>query len=190
MPRWGPDSDDRLYRAAMQLILERGYDGVTVAEIAEHAGLTKRSFFRHYADKREVVFAGAADFERGVVEAVRDAPPTAEPVDVVLAALSRGGATLTGWGEPVRLRQRMVASSTELRERELIKLDALTTAVAGALRDRGVAGLTATLVAQAGVAAFTTAFSRWTDSADPREFGSIMSEVFERLREAIGAPGS
>ena len=186
MPRWGPDADDRLYRAAMQLILERGYDGVTVAEIAEHAGLTKRSFFRHYADKREVMFAGAADFERGVVDAVRAAPATDAPTDVVIAALAEGGAGLAAWGEPVRQRQRMVAASTELRERELIKMEALTGAVASALHDRGVDDLTATLIAQAGAAAFTTAFQRWTDEAEGADFRPIMADTFARLRTAIG----
>ena len=184
MPRWGPDADDRLYRAAMQLILERGYDGVTVAQIAEHAGLTKRSFFRHYADKREVMFAGAADFERGVVETVRAAPADGAPADVVVAALTEGGAGLAAWGEPVRQRQRMVAASTELRERELIKMEALTAAVAAALRDRGVDSLTAVLTAQVGAAAFTTAFLRWTDEPDG-DFRAIMADTVARLREAI-----
>lgn len=186
MPRWGPDSEDRLHRAAMQLILERGYDGVTVAEIAEHAGLTKRSFFRHYADKREVVFAGSADFQRGVVDGVRSAPAGTGPVDAVVGALARGGAVLTGWGEPVRLRHRMVAASPELRERELIKLDALTTAITGALRDRGVEELTAELVARAGVAAFTTAFRLWAEDGDPRDLATILDGVVETLRGALG----
>jgi len=147
MSRWGPDADGRLYQSALQLIFERGYDQVTVAEIAEHAGLKKRSFFRYFADKREVLFAGSADFQHTIVEAVRRAPITSKPIDAVMLALAEAGAGLTNWGEPVRQRQRIIASSTELRERELIKLDALTTAVADALRHRGVEDLTATLVA-------------------------------------------
>ena len=185
MSRWGPDADDRLYQAAMQLILERGYDGVTVAEIAEHAGLKKRSFFRYYADKREVLFAGAADFENAVVEAVRAAPSTVEPIDAVMAALTEGGTGLTNWGEPARARQRIVASSTELRERELIKLDALATAVAGALRHREVEDLTATLVARVGVAAFITAFEQWTEAEAPGDFAALMDDAHAHLRAAI-----
>jgi AcrR family transcriptional regulator len=188
MPRWGPDADGRLYQAAMQLIFERGYDEVTVAEIAEHAGLKKRSFFRYFPDKREVLFAGSADFEFAIVEAVRGAPVTVKPVDAVMAALAESGAGLANWGELARQRQRIIASSPELRERELIKMDALGTAIAGALRDRGVEDLTATLVAQAGVAAFMTAFQQWTEATEAREFFSFMDDALGRLRAALCDP--
>ena len=187
MPRWGPDADDRLYLSAMQLILERGYDQVTVAEIAEHAGLTKRSFFRHFADKREVLFAGSADFERAVVEAVRAASADAVPLDAVVAALTVAGTGLTSWGAPVRQRQRLLATSSELRERELIKLDALATAVAGALHERGVDDLAAALVAQAGVAVFRTSFARWTADDDAPELAVLTAEVLAALRAAARA---
>ena len=185
MPRWGPDAEDRLYRSAMQLILDRGYDEVTVAEIAEHAGLTKRSFFRHYADKREVMFAGATEFQAGIVEAVRTAPGSTPPIEVVVSALTAAGSGLVAWGEVTRRRQRMVASSTELRERELIKMDTLTAAVAGALRERDVEALTAELVARAGVAVFVTAFQRWTEAAEPADFPALMDAALARLREAV-----
>ncbi len=188
MSRWGPDADGRLYRAAMELIFERGYDQVTVAEIAEHAGLKKRSFFRYFADKREVLFAGSADFEHAIVEAVRQAPAAVTPIDAVTIALAEAGTGLANWGEPVRQRQRIIASSAELRERELIKMDALTTVVAGALRHRGAEDLTATLVAQAGVAAFMTAFQQWTETEEPPEFSSIMNDALGRLRSALCDP--
>jgi len=186
MSRWGPDAEDRLYLAAMELILERGYDEVTVAEIAEHAGLKKRSFFRYYADKREVLFAGSADFERAVLEIVHAAPRAALPIEVVMAALAEAGSGLTAWGEPVRQRQRTVEASPELRERELIKLEALTTAVAGALRERGVEDISATLVAQVGVAAFSTAFRLWAEGSD--ELAALMDDALRRLRAALSAP--
>lgn len=188
MPRWGPDADDRLYRAAMELILERGYEAVTVADIAEHAGLKKRSFFRYFPDKREVLFAGAADFEHAVVQAVRQAPATASPVEVVMSALGDAGTVLTEWGEPVRRRQQMVQASPELRERELIKLATLTVAVAGALRERGVEELTATLVAQLGVAVFETAFQQWSEQQPPQPLDVTMSAALARLRSEICGP--
>lgn len=169
----------------MELIIERGYDEVTIAEIAEHAGLKKRSFFRYFGDKREVLFAGAADFEHSVVQAVRTAPGPTKPIDAVVTALAQEGTVLTNWGEPVRQRQRLIATSTELRERELIKMDALTTAIAGALRYRGVEDLTATLVAQVGVAAFVTAFQQWTEATEPPGFSSIMNDALGRLRGAL-----
>ena len=188
VPRWGPDADDRLYRAAMELILERGYHEVTVAEIAEHAGLTKRSFFRHFADKREVLFAGAADFERAVVDAVRAAPPAVAPLDAVVAALAGAGAPIAAWGDAARRRQRLVASAPELRERELIKMDAVSTAVAGVLRERGVDGLAASLAAQVGVAAFTTAFQQWADAEEPAHLGAIMDDALAQLRAVVVDP--
>jgi AcrR family transcriptional regulator len=171
----------------MELFVLRGYDEVTVAEIAEHAGLTKRSFFRYFADKREVLFAGAAGFQAGIIEAIRAAPDQMAPTDVVIAALAEAGAALTEWGEPVRLRQRVIASSDELRERELIKMATLASAIADALRQRGTDELTATLVAQAGVAVFSTAFGRWTAEQPPPDFRSLIDEAFARLRVALAA---
>jgi len=188
MPRWGPDADNRLYLAAMELIFERGYDAVTVAEIAEHAGLRKRSFFRYFADKREVLFAGSADFEQAVVEALRDAPAALRPVEAVVAALASAGSGLTAWGEPVRQRHRVVRSSSELRERELIKLEALTVALATELAGRGVAEPDATLVAQVGVAAFATSFQRWAEEPGAGSLDELMADALRRLRAELGDP--
>lgn len=185
MPRWSPGADGRLYNAAMQLIVERGYDKVTVAEIAEHAGLKKRTFFRYYADKREVLFAGSAEFEHSIVEAVRAAPATAAALDAVIGALAEAGTGLASWGEPVRQRQRVIASSPELRERELFKMQALAASVAQALSCRGVEGLTATLVAQVGVTAFTSAFQQWTEATGPQDFSTSMQNVLGHLRAAV-----
>lgn len=189
MPRWDADASGRLQAAAMELFTARGYDDVTVAQIAERAGLQKRSFFRHYSDKREVLFSGSADFQCAVVDAVRTAAPTVPPIEAVTTALAQAGAGLAQWGEPVRQRQRIVASATELRERELIKMDALTTAIADTLRHhRGVDDLTATLLAQAGVATFTTAFRQWTQESRPPDFGLIIDDALTRLRTALCDP--
>lgn len=186
MPRWQPDAIGRLQHAAMTLFLERGYDDVTVAEIADHAGLTKRTYFNHFADKREVLFAGATAFEQGIVDAVRAAPAGMAALDVVTVALGRAGAGLTEWGEPVRLRQRVVSSSAELRERELIKMDALATAMGGALHERGAEHLTADVVAQVGVVAYRTAFQQWADADEPQDFRAILDEVLQRIRASVG----
>lgn len=185
MARWDPDAPGRLQVAAMDLFAERGYDDVTVAEIAERAGLQKRSFFRHYTDKREVLFTGSAGFERTVVDTVRAAPTIMAPIDAVMTALAQGGAALTDWGEPVRQRQRIVASATELRERELIKMDALAAAVADALRPRGVDDVTAALLAQVGVAVFMTAFGQWSKAAGPQDFVSLLDDALTRVRAAL-----
>src|ERR1700761_5776497 len=101
VPRWDTNAEGRLLTAAMELFLERGYDQVTVAEIAERAGLKKRSYFRYFADKREVLFAGAPALEETVVSGVLQAPEAQRPLDAVVAALTVAGGQLTAWGEPV-----------------------------------------------------------------------------------------
>jgi AcrR family transcriptional regulator len=187
MPRWDGDADGRLLRAAMELFLERGYDQVTVAEIAERAGLKKRSFFRYYPDKREVLFGGAAAFEEAVVAGVLAAPPGVPPLDAAVQSLAAAGESLTAWGEPVRLRQRVIDSSPELRERELTKLAALAAAIAQALRQRGADELTGQLAARAGIAVFVTAFERWASLPVPSNFPELSAAVAGHLRAAARA---
>ena len=98
------------------------------AEIAARAGLTKRTFFRYFADKREVLFSGSATFQENVVAAVIGAPEGVAPIDAVVAALAAGGTALTDLGEGARQRQRLIDTSTDLQEREMIKMAGLTKA--------------------------------------------------------------
>ena len=186
MARWEAGADGKLARAAYELYFERGFDAVTVAEIAERAGLTKRTFFRHFADKREVLFSGAAAFQEGVVQAVLDAPEEAAPIDAVMAALVAGGTGITEMGDAARQRQHLVDTSPDLQEREMIKMAALTVAIARALRQRGVAEDAAGLTAQAGVAVFSTAFERWAGRKGPVEFAPLVHQVLDELRAAVG----
>ena len=122
MPRWEAGAEGRLAQAAYELYIERGFDHVTVAEIAERARLTKRTFFRYFADKREVLFSGAAAFQESVVAEVISAPDGVAPIDAVVAALAAVGTGLTELGEGARQRQRLIDTSTVLQEREMIKM--------------------------------------------------------------------
>ncbi|MHB1569263.1 MAG: TetR/AcrR family transcriptional regulator, partial [Solirubrobacteraceae bacterium] len=122
--RWQPDARGRLEQAAMELYSERGFEQTTVAEIAQRAGLTERTFFRHYADKREVLFAGAEFLEVAVTEAVTAAPDSAAPIDAAMAGLAAAAALLEERREFAGRRHAIIAASPELRERELIKLAA------------------------------------------------------------------
>ena len=140
MARWEPDSRGRLEQAALALYGERGFDNTTVAEIAERAGLTERTFFRHFADKREVLFGGAATFEELLVSTVAGAPDSAAPLDAVIAALEAAGTVLQRRRSTARQRHAVITANVELQERELIKLAALAAALADALRRRGVEG--------------------------------------------------
>ena len=149
----------------MDLYGERGFEPTTVAEIAARAGLTERTFFRHYADKREVLFGGSAMLAERLGTAVADAPDSATPLQMVAAALEDVGALMeeTRGRDFARARRRIIAANPELQERELIKLAAWADTLAGALRDRGVDDRTATLAAETGIAVFHVAFVRWVD---------------------------
>src|SRR6202035_2298884 len=91
MGRWEPNARGRLEQAALELYLERGFEQTTVAEIAKRAGLTERTFFRHFADKREVLFSGAGALEELLVSAVAGAPESSAPMAAVAAGLEAAG---------------------------------------------------------------------------------------------------
>ena len=185
MPRWEAGAQTRLTRAAYELYIERGFEHVTVAEIAERAGLTKRTFFRYFDDKREVLFSGSPAMQEAVVEAVATAPESVTPIDAVVAALAVAGSGITEIGEGARARQRLIESSSDLQEREMIKMVALKEAIGGALQSRGVPESEAGLTAHAGVAVFQTAFERWAHTEDSADFPSLIFGALDDLRSAI-----
>lgn len=190
MGRWEPDAAGRLQQAAVALFLERGYAEVTVAQIAERAGLTKRTFFNHFADKREVLFAGAQSFEASVVRHLTEAASELDPIDAAVIALTRSGLELSRYAGFARTRRELIASSPELRERDLIKMASLASAIAEVLRKRHVPARTAALTAQAAVAVFATAYDDWGD--DPTsDFRALMQRSLADLRQAVGRmPGA
>jgi AcrR family transcriptional regulator len=182
MARWEPDSRDRLRQAALDLYGERGFENTTVAEIAKRAGLTERTFFRHFADKREVLFAGSEALEERLVRTVAEAPASAAPLDAVAAGLEALGEVLPQRAETSRRRQGVIAANAELQERELIKLASLSEALAGALRGRGLGDAAAHLVAEVGIAVFKTAFERWIGESEEREFATVVRESIGELK--------
>jgi AcrR family transcriptional regulator len=188
MGRWEPDSRGRLEEAALALYGERGFESTTVAEIAERAGLTERTFFRHFADKREVLFGGAGTLQELLVEGVASAPKSVAPMDAVLVALEAAGALLQERREYARKRQAVIAANTELHEREVIKLASLAAALAGALRGRGVRDPAATLTAEVGIAVFRVAFGRWVEATNQLDLPRLIRESLEDLQAAT-APG-
>jgi AcrR family transcriptional regulator len=183
--RWEPDARGRLAKAAMALYAEQGFEQTTVAEIAKQAGLTERTFFRHFADKREVLFYGLDMARDLLVRAIADAPTSATPMDAVGAAFQVLGVMLQENPERVRLRDAIVSANADLRERELIKLAALASAVAGALRDRGVPEPTASLAAETGVAVFKVAFARWVSEPGQPDLPGIIRESMADMRDVL-----
>jgi AcrR family transcriptional regulator len=188
MGRWQPDARGRLAEAALALFGERGFDNTTVAEIAESAGLTKRTFFRYFGDKREVLFFGAKELEELFVAAVAAAPESAAPLDAVAAALDAAAAMFEERREFAARRQQIINDNPELHERELIKLAALADAVAETLRGRGVGDPAAILTAEAGITVFRVAFERWVDPANHRPFQQLIHELLLQL-SAVTAVG-
>jgi AcrR family transcriptional regulator len=185
--RWQPDAPGRLQQAALVLYGERGFDDTTVADIAERAGLTKRTFFRYFADKREVLFRGSGDLEQLFVRSVAEAPAAASPLEAVTAALDAVGAMFEPVREFAARRQQIIVANPELQERELIKLAGLAGAVALALRDRGVVDPAAILAAEAGIAVFRIAFHRWVDPANEQPLQQLMREALDQLRSVTAA---
>jgi AcrR family transcriptional regulator len=182
MVRWEPDSRGRLEQAALALYGERGYDNTTVAEIAARAGLTERTFFRYFADKREVLFWGAGALQELLVNAVAGAPDSSAPIDTVAAALEAAGTLLQERRDSARQRQAVIAANAELRERELIKLASLASALADALRRRGANGPAATLAAEAGIAVFRVAVERWVNENSDRDLPQLIRESLDELK--------
>ncbi len=182
MGRWEPDARGRLEQAALELYVERGFDQTTVAEIATRAGLTERTFFRHFADKREVLFAGASLLQEFLVSAVAGAPGSAAPIDAIAAALEAVGVLFDERRDSVLRRQSVIAAHAELQERELIKLATLSAAMAVALRGRGVTDPAAGLAAEAGIAVFRIAFERWIDDTDQRDLSHHIRESLDELK--------
>jgi len=182
MSRWEPNARGRLEQAAMELYIERGFDQTTVAEIAARAGLTERTFFRHFADKREVLFAGAGQLQDFLVSTLASTPDSAAPIDAVAAALDAAGALLQERREYAGQRQAVIAANVELQERELIKLASLAAALAGTLRQRGVTDPAASLAAEAGIAVFRIAFERWTSETGQADLPRLIRESLDELK--------
>jgi AcrR family transcriptional regulator len=182
MSRWEPNARGRLEQAALELYGERGFEQTTVVEIARRAGLTERTFFRHFADKREVLFWGAGELQELLVNGVADASDSLAPIDAVAVALEAAGALLQERREFSRQRQSIIAANAELQERELIKLASLSAALADTLRRRGVKDPAASLTADAGIAVFKIAFELWIDNTNHRDFRQLVRESLDELK--------
>ena len=185
MPRWDPRAEDRLRDAALELFLERGYDNVTVTQITERAGLTRRTFSRYFTDKRDVLFAGSQRLPSALADAVARADDALAPFEVLLTALADVGELLADRVPHAGRRRAVINASPELRERERTKFANVADALTGALRQRGVAESEAQLLAHVGVGIFQTAFERWTDEPGQADFPARVREAAAELAASV-----
>jgi AcrR family transcriptional regulator len=180
--RWEPGAPERLQKAALELFASRGFEQTTATEIAQSVGLTERTFFRHFSDKREVLFHGQQLFVQAFLDGVQSAPASASPIEVVACALRSASSFFPDEHRPhSRMRQTVIDQNPALQERELHKLAHLATTLADALRARGVDDLAADLAAQSAVTVFGIAFAQWIREGEKRSLADIATSVLREL---------
>lgn len=188
MPRWKPDARQRLVVAALGLFAEQGYDETTVAQISERAGLTRSTFFRHFADKREILTAGQKALSRLLAEGIDAAPADATPMMAVAAGLERASGEMTSFNRELSpLLHAAIEANEELQTRDALKSIGMAAAMVDALKRRDVTEPTAQVAAELGVLAFKLGFSQWADPTrdeDPGELASHTRAALDELRAA------
>jgi len=192
MARWQPGATQRLVVAAVDLFTERGYDATTVAQIAERAGVTKSTFFRHFSDKRELLVAGQETLSRLLADGITEAPASASPLEAVAAGLERASSAMGPTNRELGpCLTAAVAASTELQERDALKTVGLAAAMTAALVGRGVPDPTAHLAGELGVLAFKRGYAQWSESDrdDVEGLGPHALAALEDLRTATASLG-
>jgi len=192
MGRWEPGATQRLVVAAVDLFNEQGYDATTVAQIAERAGVTKSTFFRHFSDKRELLVAGQEMLSTLLADGITEAPTGASPLAAVAAGLERAASAMGPANRELGPRLKAaVAASTELQERDALKSVGLAAAMTGALAARGVPDATAHLAGELGVLAFKRGYARWseTERDEADELAPHVLAALEDLRTATASLG-
>jgi AcrR family transcriptional regulator len=188
MTRWEPGARERLQAAALELFATRGFEQTTAAEIAQSVGLTERTFFRHFSDKREVLFYGQQQFLQAFADGVDAAPPDASPLEAIASALHAAASLFPDERRPYsRLRQSVIDQNPALQEREQHKAAGLAVTVAAALRARGVGEPAATLAAQSGATVFGISFAQWIREGETRSLAEIASGVLRELQHLTSA---
>lgn len=183
MVRWEPGTPERLQRAALELFATRGYEQTTATDIAQSVGLTERTFFRHFSDKREVLFYGQDLFVQAFLAGVDTAPPSASPIEIIASALQSAASFFPDKRRShSRTRQAVIDQNPALQERELHKLASLATTLANALGARGVDQLAAALAAQSGATVFGIAFAQWIGKSEHRSLADITADVLGELQ--------
>lgn len=180
--RWEPNARERLSQAALDLFAERGYDDTTVIDIAQRAGLGKTTFFRHFQDKREVLF-GDGTLDALLAEMIAAAPPDASPLEAMTRALDALGqhSFTSARRELIARRHAVIAANPELQEREALKNLGLTASMSKALMERGVPEVIARVTAELGALASRIAYERWTESTSGEDFSTALRLALDEV---------
>ncbi|MEH3142741.1 MAG: helix-turn-helix domain containing protein [Mycobacterium kyogaense] len=182
MARWEPGTAERLQDAALGLFAARGYEQTTAGDIAEAVGLTERTFFRHFTDKREVLFGGQQAFTDAFLAGLADAPDDASATDLAMRALRSSAAFFDDDRRShSRLRQSVIDDNPALQEREALKLAYLGRTLADELRARGIEPLAADVAAHLAVMAFGIAFAQWISEGEERSFTDVTTDVVREV---------
>ena len=185
MSRWQPDARQRLQQAAIELFAEQGFAATTVPQITARAGLTTRTFFRHFADKREVIFGGD-EIPALATRLLAEAPPSLDPMTLIVGGLKTVAETrFEGRREEIRQRRDIIRSDEGLRERDLRKRAALGEAIKDGFVARGVGTATAALLAESTVTVLYVALDQWLDSSGDRTLFEIIGETFGSLQAVL-----
>jgi AcrR family transcriptional regulator len=186
MGRWEPNARGRLEQAALDLYHERGFEQTTVAQIAERAGLTERTFFRHFIDKREVFFWSQSMLQELLANTIASQPAQATPFAMIVAAFDAMADTFPQQRrEFLRQRQAVIAANTELQERDLLKQASLTSNIARALHQHGIPYPTATLLAETGSAIMKVAYLRWINQTTPQTLSQLLHESLDQIKTLL-----
>lgn len=181
MGRWGPDARGPLEQAAIELCLERGFEQITVAEIAQRAGFSERTFYRHFADKPEVLFGGMDHLRDHVVSLITAAKVTVIPMEAVTTAFEQAGAGLQESTERLQQRQDAINANPELQARKLTKLAHIALAITDALCQRGTPEHSAMMAAEAGMLVFRITYGRWIDNPGRHEWRALFRETLTEV---------
>lgn len=188
MARWDAGAPERLRQAALDLFGEHGYDAVTVTQIAERAGLTRRTFHRYFPDKREILFAGSERLPLAVAEAVLAADPALAPLRAALSALRAVGTEVSAMVTDSGRRRAIIASSAELLERERSKSAEVTAALREALERRGAGPAEAHIAARVASVVSEDAFGHWAEGEGP--FAACFDAAEAALHTVLRASGA
>ena len=189
MSRWQANPKQRLEQAALDLFIEQGFAETTVPEITARAGLTKRTFFRHFTDKREVLFTHEEQLTPIVASLMAGAPASFSPLRLIKLALETVAVTRFEVQFEYLHRRRVIVQSDEgLRERETRRQSILSEAISRGFVDRGVDELSAILAAQIAVSVLNVSVDRWLDEEGKRPLSDVIRGSLVTLQSVLAEP--